>query len=60
MKAAASAKLKGQWFPDVPAAFAQATSDSNSDDLIFVGGSSYIVADLLAHCLKQSSLPKQT
>lgn len=60
MAAAASANLKGQWFTDVPTAYAKAINDSSSDDLIFVGGSSYIVADLLAHLRKQQDQLAQT
>lgn len=59
MAAAANASLKGQWFPDVPTAYAQAMNDSGSDDLIFVGGSSYIVADLLTHLHKQPDQSSQ-
>lgn len=48
MEAAASAGLQGRWFSDVPTAYAQAISEAGDNDLIFVGGSSYIVADLLS------------
>ena len=41
--------LYGESFPDVWSAYQQALSDANTDDFIFVGGSSYVVADLLAH-----------
>jgi dihydrofolate synthase/folylpolyglutamate synthase len=40
--------LKGNCFHSVDIAFNCALSDSNEDDFIFVGGSSYIVADLLS------------
>lgn len=40
--------LHGNHYPDVPAALAAAKADSNADDFIFIGGSCFIVADLLA------------
>ena len=39
--------LPGHAFPSVPEAYHQALKDANQDDFIFVGGSSYVVADLL-------------
>ena len=39
--------LTGTTHPTVPQAFAEALRDSSPDDLIFVGGSSYVVADFL-------------
>lgn len=39
--------LHGHAFPSVPEAYHQALMDANQDDFIFVGGSSYVVADLL-------------
>lgn len=39
--------LKGTAYPTVIAAYRQALEDAAEDDFIFVGGSSYIVADLL-------------
>ncbi len=41
--------LKGETFATVDAAYAKALSDASADDFIFVGGSSYIVADLLTN-----------
>ena len=41
--------LQGKCFPSVKEAYCAALSDSDSNDLIFVGGSSYIVADLLTY-----------
>ena len=41
--------LHGESFPEVWEAYQQALSDADPDDFIFVGGSSYVVADLLAH-----------
>ncbi len=40
--------LKGQAYPDVPTAVSAAKADAEADDFIFVGGSSFIVADLLS------------
>ena len=39
--------LKGKTFGSVELAYRQALADAAADDFIFVGGSSYIVADLL-------------
>lgn len=39
--------LKGEMFDNVEVAYSKALKDSNNDDFVFVGGSSYIVADLL-------------
>lgn len=46
---AASVGLKGECYPDVPSAVRDAQEKSLPDDFIFVGGSSFIVADLLAN-----------
>lgn len=43
------AGLYGEAFPDVPSAVHAALKESLPEDFIFVGGSSFIVADLLAH-----------
>ena len=40
--------LKGRSFTYVEDAYNQALSESENDDFIFVGGSSYIVADFLS------------
>ena len=47
-KKAGTFGLHGNRYPDVPAALAAAKADSNADDFIFIGGSCFIVADLLA------------
>ena len=39
--------LQGQTYPDVPSAFRAATQQAKKDDIVFVGGSTFIVADLL-------------
>lgn len=42
------AGLKGEKYQDVPSAYGSALKKSGPNDLIFVGGSTFIVADLLA------------
>ena len=39
--------LAGESYDDVPSAYRAALSDANPEDFVFVGGSSYVVADLL-------------
>lgn len=39
--------LRGEIFDNVEVAYTKALKDSNNDDFVFVGGSSYVVADLL-------------
>lgn len=39
--------LRGEIFDNVEVAYTKALQDSNKDDFVFVGGSSYIVADLV-------------
>jgi dihydrofolate synthase/folylpolyglutamate synthase len=39
--------LKGNSYPDVKTAYEAALADASADDFIYVGGSSYVVADLL-------------
>lgn len=46
-RAAAGAGLKGVVMPDVCAALQEASRRSSSGDMIFIGGSSYLVGDLL-------------
>ncbi|MBO5263600.1 MAG: bifunctional folylpolyglutamate synthase/dihydrofolate synthase [Bacteroidaceae bacterium] len=48
--------LLGSIHPDVASALAAATNDSAAGDLIFVGGSCFVVADLLASINRQSDL----
>lgn len=43
--------LFGDSYATVEEAFAHAINDASDDDFIFVGGSSYVVADFLRHCL---------
>ena len=46
---ASEAGLQGNCYPDVPSAVQAAQEKSLPEDFIFVGGSSFIVADLLAN-----------
>lgn len=46
--------LCGVTFSDVASAYAQALRDAGDNDFIFVGGSSFIVADLLSSCGNKS------
>lgn len=46
---ASEAGLQGDCYPDVPSAVRAAQEKSLPEDFIFVGGSSFIVADLLAN-----------
>lgn len=48
-KLAAKAGLQGSCYPNVPVAVTAAQEKSHPEDFIFVGGSSFIVADLLAN-----------
>ena len=48
-KAAAQAGLVGCVYPDVPSAVRAAQGCAQPDDTIFVGGSSFVVADWLKH-----------
>jgi dihydrofolate synthase/folylpolyglutamate synthase len=45
--------LTGEGFPSVVEAYAKAKEDASDADFIFVGGSSYVVADLLSSSLFQ-------
>lgn len=49
---ASEAGLHGKSYPDVQSAFVAAQSASTKKDLIFVGGSTFIVADFLSFCRK--------
>ncbi len=42
------ANLEGRCYPDVKTAFEAASNDADKDDVIFIGGSTFIVADFLA------------
>ena len=45
---ASEQNLKGEGFHSVVEAYAKAKEDASEADFIFVGGSSYVVADLLS------------
>ena len=47
MQMAAFFGLNGASFEDVPAALQEAKMYADADDLIFVGGSTFVVADIL-------------
>ena len=49
-KQASAFGLKGSAYPNVKIALKEALAQSGPQDLIFIGGSSFIVADLLATC----------
>lgn len=49
-----TAGLHGRVFANVPAAVGAALADSHPDDFVFVGGSSFVVADLLASRVGQT------
>ena len=44
---AQAAGLKGSPWPDVPSAYAAAIAHAHPEDVVFVGGSTFVVADLL-------------
>ena len=46
---ASATGLTGKTYSNVKEAYTQALSDSKPEDFIFVGGSSFIVADLLTY-----------
>ncbi len=41
--------LQGEAYPNVPAAYQAAKANAAADDFIYVGGSSFVVADLLSY-----------
>ncbi len=43
--------LQGEGYPDVKSAYNAAKAAAQINDFVFVGGSSYVVADLLKHCI---------
>ncbi|BEG98886.1 bifunctional folylpolyglutamate synthase/dihydrofolate synthase [Bacteroides sedimenti] len=49
---AGKAGLNGSTYPDVPQAFEAAKANASENDFIFVGGSSFIVADLMTYLTK--------
>ena len=49
--------LAGDCYNDVPSAYTAAKKMATPDDMIFIGGSSYIVSDLLLYIRQQHSKP---
>ena len=43
--------LQGECYPDVVSAYMAAQDAANEKDFVFIGGSSYIVADFLKNCI---------
>jgi len=39
--------LQGESYPSVKVAYQQALENANTDDLVFVGGSTFVVAEIL-------------
>lgn len=54
-KLAANHELFGNSYPTVFEAYQKALSDASEDDFIYVGGSSFVVADLLTSLKKQEN-----
>lgn len=48
LREAEACGLAGTAYPTVASAYTQALADADADDFLFVGGSSFVVADLLA------------
>ena len=48
LREAVACGLAGAAYPTVASAYTQALADADADDFLFVGGSSFVVADLLA------------
>lgn len=48
LREAKACGLAGAAYPTVSSAYTQALADADADDFLFVGGSSFVVADLLA------------
>ena len=46
-QAAAGFGLRGEVYPSVAAAYAQALADSSPDDFIYIGGSTFVVAEIV-------------
>jgi len=48
---ATNAGLKGKCFPDVVSAYQTAMKTASPNDFVFIGGSTYVVADFLKNCI---------
>ena len=43
--------LEGESYPDVATAWQAAKNQAENSDFVFIGGSSYVVADFLKNCI---------
>jgi dihydrofolate synthase/folylpolyglutamate synthase len=43
--------LQGEAYPDVVSAYEAAQKAANEKDFVFIGGSSYVVAEFLKNCI---------
>jgi dihydrofolate synthase/folylpolyglutamate synthase len=43
--------IEGKTFPDVNTAYKAAVDAADEKDFVFIGGSSYVVADFLKNCI---------
>jgi dihydrofolate synthase/folylpolyglutamate synthase len=43
--------LEGEAYPDVASAYGDIKNKAKDDDFVFIGGSSYVVADFLKNCI---------
>ena len=43
--------LQGETYPDVASAYDAAKKAANDNDLVFIGGSSYVVSEFLKNCI---------
>ena len=48
---AQQAGLQGECYPNVPSAYESIKKAANDNDFVFIGGSSYVVADFLKNCI---------
>ena len=44
-------ELQGECYPDVVSAYQAADKSAQEKDFVFIGGSSYVVADFLKNCI---------
>ena len=51
LKKGTQAGLDGRAVPTVPTAYKMVMNTASDDDFVFVGGSSYVVADFLKNCI---------
>ena len=51
MRIANKLQLSSNYYPNVKSAYEKALNDADRNDFIFIGGSSYIVADFLNECI---------